>query len=395
MKKTKTATKKSHSFNQKSIVLCVAAVFLVVAIATPLVHADKFQEQIDALNQENNQKKTVQGQLGNEAAGLSNTISKLQAQINDVQTKLNDNQKKSEDLKAQIAAAEAELAKQKRFLGETIKSMYVSGEISTVEMLASSKDLSHYFDKQQYRESVSNKLKITLDKINQLKLDLGTQKEALEKVIKEQEVLRGQLAGQRAENDRLLGLNQEQQGALDVQIKANSSQVAKLQAQQAAAFARATGGGKRNFGSAGNFQFRNVSSQQPCGGGYNYCWAGLDQYVSDTWGLSLARECVHYAADRVARGVNLAPYLGKYWGAGNATNWPTNLSGVYPVDRTPAVGAVAIAKGEDMGTDAGHAMYVEYVLDDGWVGVSQMNWGGPGTYSTMEIKASGVWFIHF
>lgn len=377
------------------MVLSLTALFAVATIAMPLVHADKFQEQIDALNQDTGQKKAVKGQLGAVAASLSDTIAKLQADINSVQAKISDNQKKSEDLKTQITAAELELAKQKKFLGETIKAMYVSGEISTVEMLASSKDLSHYFDKQQYRESVSNKIKTTLDKINQLKLDLASQKDALEKVIKEQQELQAQLAAQRAENDRLLGLNQSEQNAVDAQIKANSSQVAKLQAQQAAAFARATGGGTRNFGSAGKFQFRNQSRQQSCGGGYSYCWAGLDQYVDDTWGLGMARECVHYAADRAARGVNLAPYLGRYYGAGNATNWPTNLSGVYAVDHTPAVGAVAIAKGQDMGTDAGHAMYVEYVLDDGWVGVSQMNWGGPGTYSTMEVKASGVWFIHF
>jgi surface antigen len=67
------------------------------------------------------------------------------------------------------------------------------------------------------------------------------------------------------------------------------------------------------------------------------------------------------------------------------------LGGAYRVDQNPEVGAVAITTA----FPSGHAMYVEYVLDDGWVGVSQMNWDVRGHYSTMEVKASGVWFIHF
>jgi surface antigen len=90
--------------------------------------------------------------------------------------------------------------------------------------------------------------------------------------------------------------------------------------------------------------------------------------------------------------MNLAPYLGG--GRGNAYQWPSSLSGAFRVDRSPEVGSVAIVGAADL-PSYGHAMYVEYVLGDGWVGVSQMNFDGRGSYSTMEVNASSLWFIHF
>ncbi len=70
--------------------------------------------------------------------------------------------------------------------------MYVEDDISTLEMLASSKDLSDFVDKQQYRNSVKNKIKLTLDRITELRHQLKGQKESLESTIKEQQVIHNQ-----------------------------------------------------------------------------------------------------------------------------------------------------------------------------------------------------------
>ncbi len=214
--------------------LVVIAIFSGASLYVPLVRADRFQDQINALNATNGQKKDAQNQLGAEASGIADTISKVQAEINAVQAKINDNQAKMAELKVQIKAAEDELIHQKGLLSQTIRAMYLEGDITTVEMLATSKDLSDFFDKQQYRESVRSKIKNTLDKITQLKLDLNTQKQTVEKLLAEQQSLQNQLAGQKAENNRLLSLNQAQQGQLDSEIKANNGKVAELRKQQAA-----------------------------------------------------------------------------------------------------------------------------------------------------------------
>lgn len=358
----------------------------------PFVNADQYDDQINALRSQNSQSLAAQESLATQAVTITQIIDKLRGDIALLENQIAENQIKEAQVKQQIVEAEAELARQKKLLGENIKAMYLEGEISTLEQLASSKDLSEFVDREQYRNAVKNKIKSTLDRINELRVQLDKQKLELEALIREQQVQQAQLGTQRAEQSRLLALNQEQQASYANEVRSNNSRIADLKAQQAAAFARATNGGRRNSGNLGSFEFRNLSGQEYCGGGYSYCWAYHDQYVSDTWGLQLARECVHYAADRAARGVNLEPYLGA--GRGNAYQWPGSLSGQYRTDNNPTVGSVAVAYDSQI-PPVGHVMYVEYVTGDGWVGVSQMNFDGRGSYSTMEVKASSVDFIHF
>jgi peptidoglycan hydrolase CwlO-like protein/surface antigen len=388
--KVKYLTSKKHRQTAAAVVVLVMAV--AGFVVSPLVRADTYDSQINALKQQNAGNQAQANELRAQAETYQQVINQLQSQINALQGQINANQAKSADLQNQIVAAEQELAKQRKFLGESIRQMYLQGQISTLEMLASSNDLSEFFDKQQYQSSVQDKIRSTLEKINELKAQLKSQKEQVEQLLKEQEAMQVQLSADRNKQAELLAYTEGQKAAYEQQIRANNAQISSLKAQQTAFYARITGGGSRNFGSSGNFRFRSLSGQQSCGGGYSYCWAYHDQYVNDTWGLSLARECVHYVADRAASGLNLAPYLGA--GRGNAGQWPSSLGGAYRVDRSPAPGSVAIAMAGDV-PPVGHAMYVEYVLSDGWVGVSQMNWDGRGNYSTMEVYAPGVWFIHF
>lgn len=373
--------------------LVMAVAFMLVMVAMPLVQADRFDDQIKELNQQNSVARAQVNVLQVQADSLEQVIQRLRDQISALQAQISANQVKSVELQQKIKEAEAELARQKDVLGQNIKAMYLEGQISTIEMLATSKNLSQYIDKQQYREVVKDKIKDQVDKITQLRLELKKQKELLEKLIADQQAMQGQMAADQAEQDRLLGLNQGQQNELFGQIRANNAKAAEIRAAQAAAFAAATGGGRRSSGALGSFQFRNLSAQQYCGGGYSYCGAYHDQWVSDTWGLGLARECVHYTADRAARGMYLAPYLGG--GRGNAYQWPDSLpNSIAYTDRNPAVGAVAVANSSQI-PPVGHTMYVEYITNDGWVGVSQMNFDGRGSYSTMEVKSSSVEFIHF
>jgi peptidoglycan DL-endopeptidase CwlO len=366
----------------------MAGIFASGAYYVPVVRADRFQDQINALNAENGQKAEVQGQLGSEAASLGEAITKLQSEISGMQAKINDNEAKMAQLQEQIKAAEAELARQRVLLGETIKAMYLEGDITTVEMLATSKDLSDFFDKQQYRESVQNKIKTTLDKINQLKRDLNTQKETVSRILAEQKALQAQLSSQQAEKNRILSLNQAEQAGLESQIKANKAKMASLRAEQLAANNRAISSGAVKITSSGS-----------CGGGYpnsdrgawgdNYgCNYPLDNTV-DRW-LMYNRECVSYTAWKVNASGRFMPS-----GWGNANNWDNAARRAgYAVDGSPRPGDVAVAEAGGMYGGVGHVMYVESV-SGGTIHVSQFNFGGPGKYSEMNVSASGLSFIHF
>lgn len=232
---------KAYSSRQSLALFGMVSIFILSVAAIPHVTANSSQQiqqleqQINQLNGENNGHRHDKGILSIEASSLSDAINKLQAEINATQARINQLQGEINSLQKQIEEAEAELARQRKVLGESIKMMYIEGDITTLEMLATSKDLSDFFDKQQYRESVQNKIKTTLDKITKLKLELKQKKANVEAALSEQQSMRHQLASQRAEKDRVLGMNQDQQRGLENEIRANSGKIAELKKKQQAA----------------------------------------------------------------------------------------------------------------------------------------------------------------
>jgi surface antigen len=262
-------------------------------------------------------------------------------------------------------------------LGENIKAMYLEGDISTLEMLASSRDLGEFVDKQQYRNSVKDKIRNTLDRVTALKLELKSQKEKLDKLIADQKTMQGQLALQRAEQDRLLNLNSEQRAALDSEMQANNSRIAELRQQQAIENAK---------------HFRGVTIIPGHNGRDTYpdVWRNSPQdSMIDSWGM-YNRECVSYTAWKVYSTGRYMPYWG---GIGNANQWDDNARRMgIPVDTNPRPGDVAIAHWGYYG----HAMYVESVNPDGTINISQYNWDFNGTYSeAYNFSTAGLVFIHF
>lgn len=379
-------TKQTFTF---AIIMAVVGVLA----GTPIARADTYQQQINALQAQNNAAQSQISTLRVEADGIEATINSLQVQIDGLQGQINSNTAKSQELERQIVEAQAELERQKKLLGENIKAMYLEGDITTIEMLATSKDLSDYFDKQQYRDVVKNKIKTTLDKVTSLKAQLKTQQDELTKLINDQKVLQEQVVLQRNEQDRLLGMNAAQRSALDQEMRANYNQISSLRRQQAAAQAALTGSNGSSV-SGGSITFRNLTSGIRCGGGYPYCNYGIDQFVWDPWGLYIARECVHYTAWALSNRGLIEDRI-YFRGNGNANLWEGVMTrnGEAVVNNNPV--------GADMvwmpitGTTIGHVAMVEYYDGNGWVHVSQYNWQ-PGMYSEMDLKVtSNLRFFHF
>ena len=362
----------------------VAGLALIALVIMPLaVNADRFSGQINELNQENSQFQAQARTLRVEAANLQDTISVLQTQINGLEAQISESNQKIAQTEQKIAEAEAELARQKVLLSENIKAMYLEGQMSTIEMLATSKNLSQFVDRQQYRDPIKNKIKETLDKVTALKLELKAEKDGLEAQRKDQEERQTMVALQRNEQNRLLSLNSAQRSAVDSEIRANNAQITELRRQQAIENARLFGG--------------TPGSGPACGGGYPGSAPGpwgrwgcnypLD-YSIDSWGM-YNRECVSYTAFKVAASGRRMPYWG---GRGNANRWDENARAAgYQVDGDPSRGDVAISNAGYYG----HSMYVEQVYDDGRILVSQYNADWRGTYSTAVINQGSLVFITF
>lgn len=338
--------------------------------------ADNLQAQINALSQQNSDTAGLVNGLQAQAASYQDAINQLQQQINGMQASIDANQAQQASLQTQITQAQAEIDQERKLLANDVKAMYVDGTPSTLEVLATSKDLSDFVDKQEYRTSVQNKLHDTLEKIAALQAQLQGEKTQVEQLLSEEKDQKNQLASAQAQQASLLSYNKTQQASYNAQIAANSSKIAQLRAQQAAENAK-LGNGLISTGTCGGGYPADALNAYSSHWGCNYA----QDNTIDKWGM-YNRECVSYTAFKVYQTYGYMPFWG---GSGNANEWPGNArSAGIPTSSTPKAHSVAIW---NVGA-FGHAMWVEAVNDDGSILVSQYNYSYNGTYSEMYVSAS-------
>lgn len=349
---------------------------------SPIVHAvtsQDLQQQIDALSQQNASNTATLNNLSLEANSYEDAVNKLDAQINTLQQQIVSNQNKQADIQNQIAAAEAELAQQKTVLGENIKAMYLDGDVSTLEVLAASKNLSEYVDKQQNRNAVQIKVANTLTKINELKQELLSQKNAIDSLLSQQSANRSKLANDEYQQSQMLAYTQNQKDNYSQQIKSNNSKIADLKAKQIALNLPKGSGALSHDPNNGYYPYANYPFSMSLGGCSNYDGP-------DRWGYC-TRQCVSYAAWAVERSGRSAPM---YYG--NAASWvgAAYRDGVPVYTTDPQPGDVAISTAGTWG----HAMYIEGVSGD-QIYVSQYNVQLDGQYTTQWRSWSGLYFLRF
>lgn len=379
----KIKTMPKNNFRISSLTSLRAILIAVVGVAliggSSFVHADIYQAQIDALQNQNASALGVLNGLMDQAGSYQSQINQLQTQINAVQYQINLNQDKQASLQQQITDAQAQIDSKRLELGATIKAMYIDGEISTIEQLATSNNLSDYVDKQIYRQTVQNQLNAMIVQIKALQAQLLQQKTELDTLVASQKSQREQLSSTIYQQSQMLSYNQSQQNNYNSQISANTSQIAELRRLQIIA---------NNKYNIGNFR------GDPSNGGYPSQWANAYQdSMIDDWGM-YNRECVSYTAYRVHQDFLLGknsrdmPWWGGY---GNANQWDDNARAAgIPVDNTPTPGSIAVSNSGFYG----HVMYVEAV-NGNEIYVQQYNQQLTGQYSEGWRYTTGLVFIHF
>lgn len=344
-----------------------------------VVHADQYDAQIQALQSQNANVQGLLNGLANQADSFQAVINNLQAQISAVQTQLAANQAEQASLQAKITENENIVTQKKAQLSATIKAMYIDGQASTIEELATSKSLSEYVDKEEYRSAVQKQLNDTIVQINQIQAELQKQKINLDSLIASQKQQNEQLVAAQTQQAQMLAYNQGQQSAYNSQLAANSGQIAELRRLQIIA------NGRYNIG-----DFKG----DPGNGGYPNAWANAPQdSLIDSWGM-YNRECVSYTAFKVhqdylaGKNTRDMPWWG---GIGNANQWDDNARAMgIPVDNNPTPGSIAVSNSGFYG----HVMYVEAV-NGNQIYIQQYNQQLNGQYSEGWRYTTGLVFIHF
>ncbi|MES2876247.1 MAG: CHAP domain-containing protein [Patescibacteria group bacterium] len=386
----RSTTPSSISFAKRASL--VAAAILMLA-ATPLamsqmVKANDFDARIAQLNAQINEFNAQAAALSRERNTYENKLAQLNAEKSQIQAQIDLNEAKANQLAADIVKNEALIAANKDALGETIADLYVDDNISPLEMLASSSNISDYVDKQTYREAIQDELASTITTIKELKKQLEEQKLGVERALADQKTAREALSAKEAEQQTLIATVAGQEQAyqnLSAQTRAEKDRVQQAQQAAIAAAIRAAGGG----GSA--------VAGDPNKGGYPTAYANSDYYnpVVDKWGM-YSRQCVSYTAWKVYQKNGYMPYWG---GVGNANQWPGNARAAgIPVSSTPRAGSVGVI----MAGQYGHVVWVESVNGDGTINISQYNYfnaggAGWGHYSEMYGISAGAYdyYIHF
>ena len=358
---------------------------LVLGVARPsLTNADRFDRQIQALQQQNYQTNNSISRLEQAATGYQDAISRLQSQIDQIQQQVTDDLAKQADLQSKIIAAQLELEQQKTTLGKSIRAMYIEGQMTTLELLASSKDLSEFADKKEYRSAVNHQIMATVTQITELQLQLKDQQSQVDKLIADQKAQQAKLDDAQTQQAALLAFNTSQQADYANQVQYNKAKIADLRSQQAKLIAQ--------------YQIGSTSAGNPDHGGYPIVWDTAPKDATlDSWGM-YNRECVSYTAFKVhqdyatGKDTHDMPYWG---GIGDAKTWPSNANAAgIPVDNNPTSGSIAISTAGSWG----HSMYVEAVgAKNGQpaIYVSQYNTDFSGHYSEGWRYTTGLVFIHF
>ena len=178
----------SISFLGKSLIVLavITMAFIAPLQSVQKVFADQYDDKINALQQDINKYQAQAALLNSQAATLSSALAQLANEKATLQAQIDLNQTQYDQLVKQIAETEKTIKDNQDALGTTIANLYVDQKISPLEMLASSKNISDYLDKQEYRNSVRDELTSTIKDIKDLKSKLDKQKTDVEAVLNQQ-----------------------------------------------------------------------------------------------------------------------------------------------------------------------------------------------------------------
>jgi surface antigen len=352
------------------------------------VSADQYDDKINALQQDINKYQVQAAQLNAQAATLQAALAQLANEKATLQAQVELSQAQYDQLVIQIAETEKKIIDNQDALGVTIANLYVDQKISPLEMLASSKNISDYLDKQEYRNSVRDELTNTIKDIKDLKTKLDQQKIDVEAVLNQQKDARDALVSKESEQQNLLSATQGQESSYQNLISSSAAKIAEAKATQAAVNSRINSTGGFTLVDGGSLSAYPWNSSNCAMWGY-LSTGGSDGNGGDGQGYG-CRQCASYVAWRIAKETNVYPS----WG--NAVNFTYNAQNVfgYP-DGAPQPGSIAVMDPAKAGQGYGHVAWVEAV-DGGQVLVSQYNYdygAGYGMYSKMWLSVGA--FDHY
>ncbi len=375
---------------QKKLIIRVCLVFLAVILSFSVpvamiqdVSADEFDRKIAEIQAEIDAYQSEVNKLNSKANSLQREVNALNGQKRIIQKRIDLNNAKHDRLAKKIQENKDKIAENQDVLGEAIVELYLSGDITSLEMLASSNSVADYLDQEAYYSTIKDTVVTTIESTKRLKKELEEQKKEVTLLLAEQKLARNELAKKEQERAYLVAKTRGEEAEYKKLVNKREKDKLEVQkAQQAAIEARLLASGGFNFIS------------DPSKGGYPWeagCWVDANAWShggpngngTDPLGYG-CRQCVSYTAWKVGQRTGNFP---RYWG--NANMWPGSARAAgYTTGHSPRANSVGVISAGAYG----HVVWVEQVHGDGTVTVSQYNYYlngvGWGHYSKMRVSAA-------
>jgi peptidoglycan DL-endopeptidase CwlO len=304
------------------------------------VDIKKTQQQIDSVR---NSIQSLEGNIQSKEA----TISSTSKDIEDKSNKLNQfNQE----------------------LNNSLAQLYELTNLSSVEVMADNKNISHYVDRTEYLQALQDRIISNIEQMSQIKADLEKTRAKLE----DEKNTLARLKGEQEAKNAQLASEQKQKYTLLNSAKANEAKYQELVQKLA---------NEKDSISKEIYELRKKMSKQSrevyVGGTSGYPWSAINS--ADPW-LFLTRQCTSYAAWKW-NVVYKRPWDNTRPGQGSAWNWPALARDQgYRVVSTPQAGAI-VSWDRGPAMPYGHVAIVESVNSDGTINVSEYNWNPAYGYS--------------
>lgn len=173
--------------------------------------AVEIQAQIIKIQKDIADNQSVLEDLESQSLTLENKINEFKAQIESTEKLIELSNLQIEKLTIEIDEAQKELDRQKNILAQALKELYKRGNVTTIELLATSNSYSDFINQQEYLQRVESAIKESAAKVEALKKQLEADKERQVLLKLELEGQRQVLDNQKKEQERLLEETQGQE----------------------------------------------------------------------------------------------------------------------------------------------------------------------------------------
>ncbi len=274
-----------------------------------------------------------------QADTLSRELAVIDLEKNAIQAQVNINQANFNELTIQIAEIEKKIQTNRDALGNTIADIQIGEQITPLEMVFSSQNISEILDLQESRHSARESLAKTIAEIKELKAKAEKDKAEVGVILEDQKVQNQLMANRQAEQNRILSETEGNEAKYSSMVQNLEKAIADNQRQLDSL--------PKPGSSSGITAGTSATTAYPYKNETNF-------YAADEWGY-FKRQCVsyvawHLAADNATSGAGNKgfAYLG------HARNWWNHGTRVSASDVRK--GDVIVLLGTSI---YGHVMYVE------------------------------------